>query len=78
MPEYDNTNRGALFKNERKEKETHSDYNGTLNVDGDEFYLNAWLKESKNGKKFFSLSIKRKSEAGASPAKEISLEDVPF
>jgi hypothetical protein len=44
MSDYDNTNRGALFKNERKEQPTHSDYNGTINVDGKEFYLNAWLK----------------------------------
>lgn len=79
MSDYDDTNRGALFKNERKEKETHSDYNGTLNVNGEEFYLNAWLKESKAGKKFFSLSVKAKAESRPSaPAMEISAEDVPF
>lgn len=77
--EYDDTNRGALFKNERKEKETHSDYNGTINVNGEDFYLNAWLKESKAGKKFFSLSVKAKGEVQAkASAPEISLEDVPF
>jgi len=79
MSDYDDTNRGALFKNERKEKETHSDYNGTLNVNGEDFYLNAWLKESKAGKKFFSLSVKPKGETRpASPVTEISMEDVPF
>jgi hypothetical protein len=79
MSDYDDTNRGALFKNERKEKETHSDYNGTLNVNGEDFYLNAWLKESKAGKKFFSLSVKPKGETQpAAPVTEISMEDVPF
>ena len=34
MSDYDDTNRGALFKNERKEQETHADYNGTINVGG--------------------------------------------
>lgn len=84
MSDYDDTNRGALFKNERKEQETHADYNGTINVGGQEFWLNAWLKESKSGKKFFSLSVKAK-EGGSTraPAQQaqaapISLEDVPF
>jgi hypothetical protein len=57
-------NNGALFRNERKEKETHPDYTGTLNVDGDDFYLNAWLKETKDGRKFFSISIKPKDQRG--------------
>jgi uncharacterized protein (DUF736 family) len=61
MSDYDNTNRGALFKNNRKEQPNHPDYNGTLNVGGVDYYLNAWLKESKkDGKKFFSLSVKEK------------------
>ncbi len=59
MTEYDNTNRFSLFKNDRKEKDSHPDYNGTINVEGVEYYLNAWLKDGKKGK-FFSGSIKRK------------------
>lgn len=81
MSDYDDTNRGALFKNERKEKETHADYNGSVNVGGQEFWLNAWVKEAKSGKKFFSLSVKPKDEqpaAPAAPATEVSLDDIPF
>lgn len=59
MTEYNNENRFTLFKNDRKEKDTHPDYSGTLNVDGVEYYLNAWLKDGKKGK-FFSGSIKAK------------------
>jgi hypothetical protein len=33
MSDYDNTNRGALFKNNEKTEETHPDYRGRLNVD---------------------------------------------
>jgi len=79
MTDYDDTNRGALFKNERKEQETHADYNGTVNVEGKEYWLNAWLKESKAGKKYMSLSLKQKEVTSVSAATAtISSEDVPF
>ena len=72
MPEYDNTNRGALYKNDRKEQETHADYNGKINIEGVEYWLNAWIKESKeDGRKFFSLSVKPKQQQNASQGKSV-------
>jgi len=72
--EYDNTNRGALFKNDRKEKETHPDLGGTINVEGKDFYINAWKKESKKGIPFYSLSVKVKEVV----AKEAVKSEEPF
>jgi hypothetical protein len=46
----------SLFKNSRQEKPTHPDYAGSIMINGKEHYLNAWLKEGKNGK-FFSGSV---------------------
>lgn len=65
MTQYDNTNRGALFKNDRKTKESQPGYTGSLNVDGVEYFLDAWLKEGKTGAKFFSVSVKRKEQQSA-------------
>lgn len=59
---FDNTNTGALFVNKKKTNPKHSDRNGTLNVDGKEYWINGWLKESKAGEKYLSLSISPKDE----------------
>jgi len=67
MTQYDNTNRGALFRNDRKESETHADYRGSVNVDGHDYWLSAWLKTDKNGQKYFSLSVKLKDGTSARP-----------
>jgi uncharacterized protein (DUF736 family) len=62
MSEYDDTNRGALFKNKRKDSDRHPDYTGTLNVGGAELWISAWLKVSQKGEKFMSISVKPKEE----------------
>lgn len=66
--EYDNTNSGVLYKNDRKSAPTHADWGGSINVNGEEFYLNAWIKEKKSdGSKFFSLSVKPKGASSSKP-----------
>ena len=59
MTTYDNTNRGIVSKNDRKESDRHPDIKGQINVDGVEYWLDGWKKEGSRGP-FYSLSVKRK------------------
>ena len=79
MPEFDNTNRGVLFKNDRKESDKHPDYKGSINVGGKEMWLSAWIKEGKKGK-FMSLSVSDKQVAekrAPAPAEDFD-DKIPF
>lgn len=65
MTQYDNNMRGALFKNDRKEKDTHPDYKGQCEINGVEHWVSAWLKDKKDGGKFLSLSFQVKEQQTA-------------
>jgi hypothetical protein len=57
--------RGALFKNDQKEKPSHPDYKGDITIKGRKFWISAWLKTSeKTGKKFMSLALREAEERG--------------
>jgi hypothetical protein len=52
MAEYDNSNSGALFENEKRVKESHPHLRGSCTIktpDGEllEFWVSAWQKTSK-------------------------------
>lgn len=48
-------NSGVLFKNDKKANEKQPDYKGTCIVDGIEKDMAIWVRESKNGNKYFSV-----------------------
>ncbi len=63
--EYDNNNQGVLFRNETATEENKQPYmSGKCEVNGKEMQIAAWMRESKNGKKFLSLKFQepRKQE----------------
>lgn len=82
---YDNTNKGTLGKNKHKNADTHPEYAGSLNVEGDEYWVSAWIKtNTKTKEKFFALSIKKKEpkQAAANTSKQSPDDDfdddIPF
>lgn len=79
MTEYDNSNRGVLFKNQRKQSDRHPDYTGSINVDGVEHFLDAWIKKSGKGETFMSLSVKRKDkQSGSQQSRPADARDAPL
>lgn len=68
MTQYDNTNRGTIAKNPRKESDTHPDIKGSINVEGKDYWLDGWQKtNSKDGSKFYSLTVKPKEARTSAP-----------
>lgn len=82
-------NRGSLFRNDRKQKDSEPDYKGDALIDGKEVWLSAWLNDGKNGK-YLSLSFQDKQEshdrgmaqtrqdAGMQEAPSQFEDDIPF
>jgi hypothetical protein len=70
MPEYDNTNSGALFTNDRRTKPTHPNFKGSCTIktpDGElvEYWVSGWEKNGKKGP-FVSLAFEQKEKEGKS------------
>jgi len=59
----------TLFKNDRKEKDTHPDYKGDgMDLEGNPVWISAWIKDGAKGK-FMSCSIQRKEAQVSDAAK---------
>lgn len=72
-------NTGSLFKNDRREKDTHAHARGSALIDGVEYFVDAWTNTDRNGNKYQSLKFKRKDKQGQSaPASSEPAEDMPF
>jgi hypothetical protein len=84
MSDYDNTNKGSLFKNDKGDNPKRPDYQGKINIDGADYKLSAWLQTPKNGgAKYMALKV---TEAASSPsfagktapAPDTERDEIPF
>lgn len=89
---YDNTNTGMMMRNENREHDKQPEFKGSLNVNGQDFWVSAWVNTGKEGskiegKKYFSIKLTAKdaprdSKPAASKARvgfERDLDDeIPF
>jgi len=79
MSEFDKRGTFTLNKNDRKTEDWHADWRGILiDEDGNEFYLDAKLRQGRNGD-FLSGKVKRKGEMTPSKPPAAQLDDnMPF
>lgn len=76
MADFDNTNRGSIWKNDKKTTDNHPDFTGSLNVGGVEYWVSAWKRKEGAAAKApaLSFSIKPKDEQ---PQQSISQRAAP-
>ena len=92
MSNYDDTNRGQIWGNEDKNKEGANpnwpDFQGSINVEGKEYWVSGWKKKADSNPKAPALSfqIKLKDDGQtatvrtepATVLQETSFDDIPF
>ena len=85
-------NTGSAFVNRRKQKDTHPDYTGELNIDGKLLWVSIWVKQTRAGDNWMSIATNPKEPrasdlapsslavpiAGAAKAEEPIDDSVPF
>lgn len=60
---YDNNLTGVLFPNDKKQKDTHPDFKGSVEVNGAHFWVSGWKGTSKkDGKPYMSLKLEPKDQ----------------
>lgn len=78
MSNYDNTNRGAIFVNDKGDNPSRPDRKGSLNVAGVDYWISGWIKQDKNGNPFMSLSVEPKQAPAPKQAAPEPEADIPF
>jgi hypothetical protein len=85
MADFDETNRGVLFKNDKGDNPNRPDYTGKCNIAGKEYRMAAWIRDSQTGKKFMSINFsdlgEQKTEQPAGqeqPVAEDLGDELPF
>ena len=71
MTQYDNSNRGAIWKNEKKDSDKHPDFTGQLNVGGHDYWVSAWKRKpgAPDSAPALSFSVKLKDGKPANYSK---------
>jgi hypothetical protein len=77
---YDNTNRGAIWKNDDKREDKHPDFKGSINVDGREYWVSAWKRKEGAPAKSpaLSFSVKPKDERAQQSTDDMGGDRIPF
>ena len=90
MSEYQQKdNSGALFKNDKKETDSHPDYKGSAMVDGSDYWVSGWINVSNAGTKYMKFSYSPKEQVHNNGVQQVKAavqdmsiaqleDDIPF
>lgn len=74
---------GSLWKNDKATADNHPTHTGRVMIDGVMYWQSAWVKDSNDGRRYFSQAFRRiEQEAPQKPqpkkAADIPHDDIPF
>jgi hypothetical protein len=79
MTKYDNS--GIMFRNNDRQKDSHPEFKGSITVEGQEYWLSAWVNEGPKGK-FFGIKLNPKESQApkikAQIQEDFEDDDLPF
>jgi len=90
MSEYQQKdNSGALFKNDKKESDSHPDYKGSAMINGSDYWVSGWINTSNAGTKYMKFSYSPKEQVHNNGVQQVQAavggmsiaemdEDIPF
>jgi hypothetical protein len=86
MSNYDNNNRGSIWKNEDRKSDTHPQFKGSAEVNGVEYWVSGWLRKADANPKAPAMSFSftaKEQQSAPKPAQAQandfdSGEDIPF
>jgi len=76
-------NSGILSRNKKPQSDKSGEYTGSAEIDGVDYWMSAWVRESEHGK-YFKISFQKKDPQAAAgeesqvPVNEEQDPDVPF
>ena len=68
---------GSLFKNDKREADSHPHAKGSALIDGVEYWVSAWTNQKENGEKYQALKFSKKEENKAARPAPVE-EPEPF
>ena len=69
---------GSLFKNDKRETDSHPNAKGSALIDGVSYWMDAWTNEAKDGSKYQSLKFKRKDVQSAQGSQGAPIQRAPY
>lgn len=70
---------GAIFKNTKKTKDTHPDYQGKIkDLNGKEWSLSLWIKKPEGKQAYFSVAVQEPYVSQTTKPSPSQTDDLPF